>query len=1295
MQKRLLPFAAYCAAILFTLSVPSKSFAQNCTVNAGVDKVVCPGQPLILEGNIGGNFVPGTLQWSQVSGPNTATISNITSLSPTVTGVISGTYVFQIQSTCQIGGNATDQVTYTVKAAATGVAPGGFGVGCYAAGTPIALTGTAPGGHSLTWSFVTSTEPTSGTFNGTGQSTVTGNNPTVVLSAPGNDWCSGGATSTATIKVTSTNLSSGCTVDNSFNIFFQFNPGAVTATASSPAICAPLSPIKLNGSCYGAGSGLWTVVSQPGGSPVVTFSPSSATANVTPQNLVAGDYTFRWTVSGGACTTGSADVNLTVGPGGGGSSVTGAVTEGQSYCAGTMPSVFTLNGNIPAAGETVLWTQLNGAPATIANPTAAITSVSGLTEAGAPYVFKYTITSASGFCSSAATAVVGVNKPISLVPGGTSSSCVLGNETSRTLTVASVPFMNAAAIPVSIIYESGPVANLQTSFEAFMYNPDGSYASVYHSSPTINIVQGGTSSYTFSAATLWPTNNQYSAEISFTFRTQSNIPGCFNIIPGIYRFKAVYSDPCGGSTTKTFEIRVSGVVAYNAGSDQMLPCSNTTTTLAGNNVRCEIQPFWTTLRKPSAAPDPINAGNKYNVNAPLSGLQVGTYVFKWGSAAVYEFCSLNSDSVRVTVAMAPPVAPVMSAPATGCTNAPVAVSGQLNDDASGGTWTVTSSPLGGAYTITPSINSPNIIFTPQTPNTVYTLTWTVVNGCGNAASSTTVTSNNTLAVIPDISSTSDCIGGVFGTLTATPAGGVWTSSNPNYTPVTPNSSSTTVLPATVGEWWQTGPVTFYYTLTTACGTFKDSVSFSRENYPSLINNAFCNITSYPSLQNFTLDNLQLYGQYEVYDISGPGTATVTPASFTATGATQNLSITVSQSGQYVVGLRRKNGLCTQDISLLFKFSTAGALAQAGSDIALCGATNSATLNGQPNPLGTDNGLWTIHTIYSGAAPTIANNTLPNSNITFANGGGDVLLEWKVMGDNPVCGAGTVDYMRIKYTPAAFAGIDDLTCRGASVPAGTVSYGLNANNPAPGVGLWVKVSEPVGSTAAFVDDTQPNTTITGLSDGVYVLRWVVANVTESCISQDDVTITVTNNCNLMALSGSTLEAILNGKDIDVKWAVPGETAGATYVVERSFTPQGPFTSVNSQKQNPLNNKQYSYKDAGAGMLDVKYVYYRLKEISLTGAVSYSEIEPVKLSKQAGIDVFPTIVKQGQPVTIGIENKDKTNYLLNIVSVTGQVINKMYIKNKGLVQVPTGNLHPGAYILQLFDNTNTYSFKIVVQ
>ncbi|MFN9999000.1 MAG: hypothetical protein ACK52X_05185, partial [bacterium] len=43
--------------------------AQNCSVNAGVDELICKNQPFILKGEANGLFAPGgNAIWSQIAG---------------------------------------------------------------------------------------------------------------------------------------------------------------------------------------------------------------------------------------------------------------------------------------------------------------------------------------------------------------------------------------------------------------------------------------------------------------------------------------------------------------------------------------------------------------------------------------------------------------------------------------------------------------------------------------------------------------------------------------------------------------------------------------------------------------------------------------------------------------------------------------------------------------------------------------------------------------------------------------------------------------------------------------------------------------------------------------------------------------------------------------------------------------------------------------------------------------------------------------------------------------------------
>ena len=90
------------------------------TVNAGADKsVTLPtnSTSLIATASDSDGTI-ASIQWSQVSGPSTATISAANLLSMQVQSLVSGTYTFQIKVTDNLGSTAVDAVLITVAAPA-------------------------------------------------------------------------------------------------------------------------------------------------------------------------------------------------------------------------------------------------------------------------------------------------------------------------------------------------------------------------------------------------------------------------------------------------------------------------------------------------------------------------------------------------------------------------------------------------------------------------------------------------------------------------------------------------------------------------------------------------------------------------------------------------------------------------------------------------------------------------------------------------------------------------------------------------------------------------------------------------------------------------------------------------------------------------------------------------------------------------------------------------------------------------------------------------------------------------
>ncbi|MCG7859500.1 PKD domain-containing protein, partial [Flavihumibacter sediminis] len=89
------------------------------TANAGSNRsITLPTNSTSLSGS--GADTDGTItsyRWSQVSGPNTATIATTTAASTGVSNLIEGTYVFRLTVTDNDGARDADDVTVTVNPA--------------------------------------------------------------------------------------------------------------------------------------------------------------------------------------------------------------------------------------------------------------------------------------------------------------------------------------------------------------------------------------------------------------------------------------------------------------------------------------------------------------------------------------------------------------------------------------------------------------------------------------------------------------------------------------------------------------------------------------------------------------------------------------------------------------------------------------------------------------------------------------------------------------------------------------------------------------------------------------------------------------------------------------------------------------------------------------------------------------------------------------------------------------------------------------------------------------------------
>lgn len=336
-------------------------------VNAGGGQTVTlPTSSVSLKGTAkaGGTAAVASSSWTQVSGPNTATIaglvhslvSKVTGLltvvasgtdtvSMTVSGLVAGTYVFQLAASDNDGLSSSATVTIVVNAASVGSTPPTVSVGSGQSITlptsSVTLTGKASGNggaivKGLTWKE-TSGPVTVAIASYSSLSTVVSG-----MTVAGN----------YVFAFTATD-NNGLTASASVTVAVAAAAGAVvTATTVSPGsnqiVTLPTSSATLSGA-VSAGSGKtisgynWQLTGGPGW---VRFGNEWA-ASTAVTGLVAGKYTFTLSVTDNSgVVTVSPAVTVTVNAAGTTSTVGSAVSGLATGVSDSAPGVDSAAGGL-------------------------------------------------------------------------------------------------------------------------------------------------------------------------------------------------------------------------------------------------------------------------------------------------------------------------------------------------------------------------------------------------------------------------------------------------------------------------------------------------------------------------------------------------------------------------------------------------------------------------------------------------------------------------------------------------------------------------------------------------------------------------------------------------------------------------------------------------------------------------------------------------------------------------------------------------------------------------------------
>lgn len=373
----------YICVLVFTI-IGSNAYAQNCSVNAGLDEDVCANESVVLRGGAAGK-IDGVPMWTLESGPSVV-ISNPNDETTSVLGAIPGeTYVFRFSALCEDGNQVSQSVTVVIEPITVA--------------TVTDFTEKCPGTYPLTANAPGANETGEWTFpNGNnGLSIADTSSPNTTITLPeGNE-------SSTVVQWTITN-NNGCSSADEHVVIY--NEGTVATVSAGPDKtldnCYTVTRgTSLNGSFAGGDNGIWSLVSTTATTNPVIANEHDPKTSVS--NLSEGTYTFRWFVIS-ECLSGTAgfdDVTITVPAGT--QDVTDANVSVRNHFFCTPVTQLTLEGNAPQfTGERVQWTQISGPAGVVFNPDdQPVTLVTGL-DGKSHYKFRYQIINDATGCISTA-----------------------------------------------------------------------------------------------------------------------------------------------------------------------------------------------------------------------------------------------------------------------------------------------------------------------------------------------------------------------------------------------------------------------------------------------------------------------------------------------------------------------------------------------------------------------------------------------------------------------------------------------------------------------------------------------------------------------------------------------------------------------------------------------------------------------------------------------------------------------------------------------------------------------------
>ncbi len=859
------------------------------------------------------------------------------------------------------------------------------------------------------------------------------------------------------------------------------NAGSVQFVCANTPISLAANKVELNE------VGAWSVSPSSG----VVFSPNINDENAVVTGLNANTaYTFTWTITN-ACSSSTDSVVITT------SSDQGPVQSnaGTDQCKVAGTTTITLNGNNPSPGIGS-WTKISGPAATITNPSARNTTVTGITNG--TYEFQWEIT--YGTCASskdrvlitisdpATTAAAGADQNIC----GTTASLV-GNtavigtgvwtQVSGNGGVA-IANVNAASTAISGLTSGSYVFRWTISNNACTSNYDEIQVNVSTDVPVTPLAGSdqfvcGLSTVTMAANSVSPSSGLWSIVSGPNVPTITNATSPTTTITGLNAGTYVFRWTSSGGafcTPLSDDVTVSVTPTANAGSDQDL-CFASSANLSGNDGSVGT---WIQIgTSPNVATISATSPN----SAVVSGLTTGTYTFQYTISANGSCPTPSTDTVSITNF-------ALTSAANAGTDQQLcnASSFTLAGNSSGsftGKWKVVSGPSSGSFS--PSDSSANATFNGAVPG-LYIFSWTIGNSTCNSVDEVRIENfglPTTANAGPDQVQVCDTKIIMAANLPSIGLGNWSLISKPSA--VANPSITSTILPTT--EITNVFPGTYIFRWTVSNGTCPssfDDVSVTVYEQPTTADagsdQILCNATT------TTLNAVQaVVGTGLWTKLSGPAATITNPTLY-------NTTVTGLTTGDYEFQWTTSNAPCSlSDTMNIINDAAPSTASTLGTTTSICLYTPMNLVGNNPT-VGT--GIWSQT---GGAAVVILNPTSPTTAVAGAEAG-VYTFSWTISNGSCPSSTASVSVTVLDLPSESNAGPDQTVCDGTNAT-------LAANTPANGTGTWSFVVGGVGAT--ITSPNNPNTTVSGLQVGVSRLRWTISNgLCGSYIDEMNVTVNPT-------------------------------------------------------------------------------------------------------------------------------------------------------------------------------------------